>query len=175
MLLEVAAGDRDAVADATARMQQPELVLQDAAGFFIEQILLCPKSDNYRILGASCDASSETLRRHMALLMRWLHPDIVTGGMQTSGFDRSIHVNRVTKAWEAVKTGDRRGDYDRTLTAQKRREGDSGYASKKVDQAFAGSKQVPSRSPNEGRRSLHPIRLSGNGFWSQLLLLLRRH
>ena len=42
----------------------------------------------------------------MALLLRWLHPDIVHNG------DRSIFVGRVTGAWESLKTRERRARYD---------------------------------------------------------------
>lgn len=175
MLLEVAAGDQDALADAATRIDQPEAVLQDAAGFFIQQVLLNPRSDNYRVLGASCDASSEELRRHMALLMRWLHPDIVTKGMKTSGLDRSIHVTRVSKAWEAVKTGERRAGYDRALTAQRRQDGGPRSGPKSGD-ALARSKRDSSRKiMHRGGWRQHALAASGDGFWSRLLLLLRRH
>ncbi len=175
LLLEVAAGDQDALADAATRIDQPEAVLQDAAGFFIQQVLLNPRSDNYRVLGASCDASSEELRRHMALLMRWLHPDIVTKGMKTSGLDRSIHVTRVSKAWEAVKTGERRAGYDRALTAQRRQDGGPRSGPKSGD-ALARSKRDSSRKiMHRGGWRQHALAASGDGFWSRLLLLLRRH
>jgi hypothetical protein len=174
LLLKVAAGDQDALADAATCMDQPETVLQDAAGFFIEQVMLHPSSDNYRVLGASCDASSELLRRHMAFLMRWLHPDIVAKGIKTSGFDRSIYVNRVTKAWEAVKTGDRRVGYDRTLAAQKRQDGAPRFCPNGVDKAVARL-QGPSRKNVTLRGgSRYAFASSGKGLWSQLLLLFRR-
>jgi hypothetical protein len=42
----------------------------------------------------------------MALLLRWLHPDIDRNG------ERSIFATRVTKAWEEVKTPARRAKHD---------------------------------------------------------------
>lgn len=111
-LLEVAAGDEDALHHAKNLTEQPKVVLQEAAGFFVEQVLLANSADSYRTLGASRDAPAEELRRHMALLMRWLHPDLVKQGDVDHGFDRSLYVNRVTKAWESIKTEDRRAAYD---------------------------------------------------------------
>jgi hypothetical protein len=107
-LLEVAVGDVDALRKAVALTHHPEAILQEAAGFFIEQILFSRNADNYRTLGASRDASYAELRHHMALLMRWVHPDLISGGASGPCLDRSVYASRVTKAWEAVKTGARR-------------------------------------------------------------------
>ncbi len=114
-LLEVAAGDIEALQEAAALTERPEVTLQEAAGFFIEQILFSGNEDNYRTLGASREASHAELRHHMALLIRWLHPDVLSGGASGSCFDRSLYVNRVTKAWEAVKTDERRAVYNGSL------------------------------------------------------------
>jgi hypothetical protein len=45
----------------------------------------------------------------MALLLRFLHPDIDQKG------ERSIFAARVTKAWSDLKTPERRAAYDRQL------------------------------------------------------------
>jgi hypothetical protein len=107
-LLEVAVGDVDALRKAAALTDHPETILQEAAGFFIEQILLSRNADNYRTLGANRDASYAELRHHMALLMRWVHPDLISGGASRPCLNRSVYANRITKAWEAVKTSSRR-------------------------------------------------------------------
>jgi hypothetical protein len=44
----------------------------------------------------------------MALLLRWLHPDLDPCG------ERSVFVRRVTRAWNDLKTQDRRDAYDRS-------------------------------------------------------------
>lgn len=116
-VLEIAAGDAEALREAGAFTGHSQAVLQEAAGFFIEQVLFSRHGDIYRTLGASCDASHGELRYHMALLMRWLHPDVLSGGASPGCFDRSIYVNRVTKAWEAVKTDERRAAYDKSLAS----------------------------------------------------------
>jgi hypothetical protein len=115
-LLEIAAGDLEALREAAALTNHPHAFLQEAAGFFIEQILFSRDADSYRILGAGRQASRSELRHHMALLMRWVHPDIVSGGACHPCLDRSVYANRVTKAWEAVKTGERRSPHNGSLT-----------------------------------------------------------
>jgi curved DNA-binding protein CbpA len=86
-----------------------------AAAFFIEQILLFPGADSYRVLGARQAATAGELRRNMALLLRWLHPDLDPKG------ERSIFAGRVTKAWEDLKTPERRAVYDREQRALRKR------------------------------------------------------
>ena len=109
LLLRIAAGEEDAIRDAVRVSGRPQRVVRDAAGFFIEQALLFPEADSYRILGASPTAANFELRRNMALLLRWLHPDIDQKG------ERSVFAARVTKAWSDLKTPERRAAYDRQL------------------------------------------------------------
>jgi hypothetical protein len=106
LLLGVAAGDPDALAEAMALTGRTQEVLTSAAAFFIEQILLVPDADSYRALGCVPGASAGELRTNMALLMRWLHPDVSTAAQ------KEVYVSLVTKAWEDVKTPDRRQAYD---------------------------------------------------------------
>jgi DnaJ domain len=106
-LLRIAVGDETGeiapVVAATARSRD---VIERAAGFFIEQILLAPDADSYRVLGVTPDADNAELRRNMALLMRWLHPDLDPEG------ERSTYAHRVTLAWNDLKTPERRLAYD---------------------------------------------------------------
>jgi DnaJ-class molecular chaperone len=46
------------------------------------------------------------LRQNLALLLRWLHPDI------SENAQRSIFVTRVTTAWNDLKTPEKRAAYD---------------------------------------------------------------
>lgn len=106
ILLRIAAGDDDAdrmAIDLTGRSGE---TVQQAATFFIEQILFAPNADSYRVLGANPQASAGELRRNVALLLRWLHPDLDHKG------ERSIFVGRVTAAWNNLKTPERRAAYD---------------------------------------------------------------
>jgi hypothetical protein len=115
LLLQVAAGEPEALRYAKTRTGRSHAVLQEAADFFIEQVLLHPKADSYRILGASPRAPRTELRQHMALLVKWLHPDTRPQRVSRADFDRAVFVHRATQAWEHLKTDERRADYDRTL------------------------------------------------------------
>jgi len=107
-LLAIVAGEGRASADAARLTGLPETKVGDAAGFYIEQILLHPDADSYRALGATAEATNDQLRRNMALLLKWLHPDHEANG------ERTIYVSRVTNAWNNIKTADRRLAYDAT-------------------------------------------------------------
>jgi hypothetical protein len=111
MLLRIVAGDDRALSQAMATSDLSKSVVQAAARFYIEQILLHPGADSYRALGAYPDAPTDQLRRNMALLLRWLHPD---REVDSAG---SVFANRVTQAWNNVKTDERRTLYDSTRTA----------------------------------------------------------
>jgi hypothetical protein len=109
ILLRIAAGEEDAASTAVALTGRSHQVVLEAATFFIEQILFAPGSDNYRVLGATPRANGGELRRNVALLLRWLHPDLDPGG------ERSIFISRVTAAWNDLKTPERRAAYDAML------------------------------------------------------------
>ena len=106
LLLRIAAGEAEAEGTAIASTGRSRDLIRQAAIFFIEQVLLCPNSDSYRVLGADSCASSGELRRNMALLARWLHPDKDPHGQ------RSVFASRVNQAWNDLKTPERRASYD---------------------------------------------------------------
>jgi hypothetical protein len=116
LVLRIAAGEAEAERTAIASTGRPRALIRQAAIFFIEQVLLCPDSDSYRVLGADSHAGSGELRRNMALLVKWLHPD------QNPRGQRSMFVSRVIRAWDDLKTPNRRASYDdarRIASAQK--------------------------------------------------------
>jgi hypothetical protein len=106
VLLAIASGDRDSLSKASETTGRPEATILDAAKFFIEQILLAPSADSYRILGATPETSPTDLRRHMAMLSKWLHPD---AGMNAN---RPAFTGRLNQAWDTIKTPERRAAYD---------------------------------------------------------------
>ena len=112
VVLRIAAGDTDAEREATAIVDRPVSVVRDASAFFIEQLLLHPEADSYRVLGAERGSSPAELRQNMALLMRWLHPD------KNPSEERAVFVNRVNRAWDDLKTPERRDAYDRMLASR---------------------------------------------------------
>jgi len=111
LLLRVAAGDAESEEAAAKAAGRPREVVRQVATFFIEQILLAPGADSYRILGANPTATSAELRTNMALLMKWLHPDSAREGEQ------AVFATRLATAWNDLKTPDRRAAYDSALQA----------------------------------------------------------
>ena len=92
---------------AAAALGRPPEVVREAATFFIEQILLAPGGDSYRVLGSGPAATASELRHNMALLMRWLHPDVARED------ERAVFAARIAAAWNTLKTPERRAAYDR--------------------------------------------------------------
>lgn len=106
-LLRIANGDETLIRQAVVATGVSHAKILEAADFFIEQALLHPEADAYRVLGANPGARTTELRRNMAFLVRWLHPDHQKG-------DRSVFAHRVTRAWNELKTEGRRAAYDRS-------------------------------------------------------------
>jgi hypothetical protein len=109
ILLKIAAGDDDVINCAAATLGRSPETVREAAAFFLEQVLLHPGADSYRVLGANQDASHSELRKNMSWLLQWLHPDLDRQEV------RSVFARRVTRAWNDVKTPERRAAYDRGL------------------------------------------------------------
>jgi len=142
-LLRIAAGDEEASRKAIEATRRSPKSVREAAAFYIEQILLHPDADSYRVLGARPNASTAELRRNMALLIRWLHPD------QQNGAERSVFAVRVTRAWSELKTDEKRAAYD-----QSRRKA---LAKKSPDRKKQSAQQRHStpRAYHSGR--MHPL------------------
>jgi hypothetical protein len=113
-LLEVAAGDADALDEARDITGEPQEKLVDAASFFVEQVMLARTANSYRVLGGSSDQSTAELRRHMALLMKWLHPDTAAAATREGRIDRTVFAPRVVQAWDDLKSAKSRAAYDAT-------------------------------------------------------------
>lgn len=112
-VLQIASGDGHAIAAAEQSTGRNADTLVEAARFYIEQVLWHPSADHFRVLGADAAASSAVLKRNMALLMTWLHPDTsVTSGPYAP------HIARITTAWNDLKTPERRQAYEARLAQQ---------------------------------------------------------
>lgn len=169
ILLEIAAGKSEAVSRARQLTGRSEANLRRAADFFIEQVLLQAEGDSYRVLGCNRGAPTGELRRNMALIMRWLHPDLTNGSADR--LHKSIFVNRVTHAWETIKTEERRTAYDAELAARERKPGrktSSGGSSESDHKQRRGH----AASSNQLRKSFIVKRLEPESFWSRLRLFL---
>jgi hypothetical protein len=159
-LLEIAAGDAEATRQASQASGRTPEVVRNAAAFFIEQILLAPGADSYRVLGGTAHTSSSDLRRNMALLLRWLHPDMEHQGTG----DRSVFASRITLAWEDLKTAERRAAYD---TQQQGRAKSSLARSKSgMGRRTSSTKMRDGQYARHGYRARPPA-----GLWRTLLML----
>ena len=106
-LLQIAAGRQgQLLQDAMARSGEPEADLVEAVRFYLREVLFHSGADAYRLLGLAPDASAEQIKAHHRLLQQWLHPD-----RHTSDWD-AIFAGRVNAAWNALRTPDRRAEYD---------------------------------------------------------------
>lgn len=114
-LLRITSGDTEAEIEAADFTGRSRDAVRQAATFFVEQILFAPDADSYRVLGVGPRASAAELRRNIALLLRWLHPDLDPRG------ERSMLIRRVTTAWNDLKTLERRTAYDAQLRASSAR------------------------------------------------------
>jgi len=112
-VLQVASGDPDAMAAAQEATGRDPETLGSAARFFIEQVLWHPRADHFRLLGADPGASSAQLKRNMALLMTWLHPDSATPSAH-----HAAYIARITAAWNDLKTPEKRQAYEALLARQ---------------------------------------------------------
>jgi hypothetical protein len=152
LLLRVAAGDGESEAAAVKAAGRPREVVRQAATFFIEQILLSPDADSYRVLGAGPTATSGELRVNMALLMKWLHPDAAGGGEQ------AVFAARLAAAWNDLKTPERRAAYDseRQAARSNRRMERARNGGDKPERSTRSAGQASrARSGRSRRRSAH--------------------
>lgn len=111
-LLRIVANDGDATERYSKCLEQTPTELREAAAFYLEQIMLTPGADSYRVLGSQRHAPATELRRNLVLLCRWLHSD------NCDDLPRSIFFLRVMQAWNDLKTPERRAAYDAGLGVQ---------------------------------------------------------
>jgi hypothetical protein len=96
-VMRIATGSPEICQSASQVTGQPPAVLIEAARFYLQQMLLRPDADSYRVLGLPPGASRELARHHMQCLLQWLHPDV------NRDWD-SVYAKRVLKAWREVST-----------------------------------------------------------------------
>jgi hypothetical protein len=94
-VMRIAAASPEVCQSAARATGQPAAVLIEAARFYLQQVLLRPDADPYRVLGLPRGASRELARRHLRCLLQWLHPDV------NKDLD-SVYAERVLKAWREV-------------------------------------------------------------------------
>ena len=84
---------------------------QQAARFFIEQVLLAHSADHYRVLGVDPLAPAEQIKEHHRLLIRLFHPDRQPlPDARTDAF-----ATRINQAYNVLRSPDTRANYDLKL------------------------------------------------------------
>src|SRR5436190_20693096 len=94
-VMRIAAGSPEVCQLASQVTGQPPAVLIEPARFYLQQMLLRPDADSYRVLGLTPGASRELARQHMRSLLQRLHPDV------NREWD-SVYAERVLQAWREV-------------------------------------------------------------------------
>jgi hypothetical protein len=106
----------------------------------------------------------------MALIMRWLHPDLASDALSSSNLlDRSLFARRITQAWETVKTDERRAAYNTSLAAK------SPPRLGKQNRSSARTIKIAPRTDarkSDTTKQLVMQRVKSRGFWSRLRFLL---
>lgn len=136
LVLRLASGDEDALGNAACVSGRAPEALRDAAMFYVAQVLFDPVADSYRTLGASPSATRDQLRAHTVCLLKWLHPDI------NREEEHAVFTFRVLRAWDNVKTIERRQYYDSIRNAA--------VARRKVSQTKLDFWATPRRKLNLG-------------------------
>jgi hypothetical protein len=173
-LLRVAVGDREALSAAQALTGRSQDALQKAASFFIEQIMFQTDGDSYRVLGVAPTAGRRELRRNMALLIKWLHPDGSGSHSIASENRRELLICRVTRAWDDLKTEPRRAAYDRLLRQNRKEKRSCTKAPGQESAASHGAQYKPLRSAGKlhwgaSSRRLVVYRFEHATLWSKLM------
>lgn len=106
-VIRIAAGDERAAEEAASMTGLGTPELREAAMLYLQQVLFCEDADSYRTLGLAPDADAARLKEHHRWLIHWLHPD------RDGGDGRSVFAERVNRAWNDLRTQDRRQLYDR--------------------------------------------------------------
>lgn len=109
LLLRLAVDDADVMREAQMLNNRPQSEIRQAAIFFIEQILLDPGADEYRTLGLDQTATINELRTNMALLLKWLHPDL------SKDNPKSAMARQVIQAWRQVNASEKLRRHPTTL------------------------------------------------------------
>ena len=174
LLLRIAVEDPWAEEHAAELTGRPKEITHRAACFYIEQILFSPDADSYRLLGTNRDASTGQLRVHMALLLKWLHPDV---NLEANAKSHRTHLaRRVVGAWEQLKTSERRQAYDAGLPLQhagtkkrgKGRKFQSQFSTRPMRSRSASQNQLAS-----DRKRSRPVRGKANPFLAALNFIFR--
>jgi hypothetical protein len=87
-LIRIASGGEIAPEYLTTERAKSEAEAREASIFYIQQVLLSPKSDEYRQLGLTHQATSQQISEHKRYMLKWLHPDRNPNKWESALFQR---------------------------------------------------------------------------------------
>ena len=142
-VMRIAAGSPEVCQSAARATGQPAAVLIEAARFYLQQVLLRPDADPYRVLGLPPGASRELARHHLRCLLQWLHPDV------NKDLD-SVYAERVLKAWREVSVGSDPGSGFKLTGARAGRATSEDAGKSRLKAANALDRKTPKKDAPEG-------------------------
>lgn len=74
-LLQIMGGSQEALDSAVALHQTTPDRIVRAVRFYLEQVMMHARADDYRLLGGTPGTELDELREHRRWILRWLHPD----------------------------------------------------------------------------------------------------
>jgi hypothetical protein len=87
-LIRIASGGDVAPEFLTTERAKSEAEAREASVFYIQQVLLSPKSDEFRQLGLTDQATSQQITEHKRYMLKWLHPDRNPNKWESALFQR---------------------------------------------------------------------------------------
>lgn len=105
-LLTLVGGSPAALAAAAGHCGETSATVLEAARFFVQEVLLFPEADAYRVLGLDPSASDGRIKAHYRALQHWLHPDRRGSDLE------SAYATRINGAWMQLRNSGRRRAYD---------------------------------------------------------------
>jgi hypothetical protein len=91
-LIRIAGGSEVMPEFLTTERAKNESEAREACVFFLQQMLLSSKSDEYRQLGLNPRATLEQINEHKRYLLKWLHPDRNPNKWESAMFQRVSNV-----------------------------------------------------------------------------------
>lgn len=90
-LIRIASGDNVALEFLTTDRAKSETEAREASVFYIQQVLLSPRSDEYRQLGLTNQATPQQISEHKRHMLKWLHPDRNPNKWESALFQRVVN------------------------------------------------------------------------------------
>lgn len=109
ILIRIAASDPNTIDEMSSLTGRKPEILRKVAVLYVQQVMWGAGADHYRTLGVQRSASREQIAEHLRWLTKWIHPDREHLPQEAAFRDR------VFSAWNALKTPDRRQEYDQSL------------------------------------------------------------